>query len=379
MKVWNVAAVAVVGSLLGFAMGCTPGADSFVGAGTTAAGTTGAMTTGALRAGVTGGPFVPVQRPAVPSWKRTATAVELLGRLQTIEDQLRRQAEAEDAPSSEEMLRERYTAANTLLDSAIKSDCQRDLLESLLAAIGSAEEEQPGADGAPANLRQELMFVLSLYVMRENLAAQSHVLDVYRPCFTGEGRLTFDRWPELVGVAVAALDSYEDERARDNLAQLACTFPRHGDQPLRTASWAMLFLRCHELGESSTDLEFAWRGAEIDPGEVAGINDSLPADRLENLGTNADQLARLLDVANAIEDMPPLSQRRCRLLCRSLWRRAALTPRDVTNDTLAEQCADELRQHQVASDQRFVTLLEKAAPGSLESQVAAILLTADGS
>ncbi|RMG02469.1 MAG: hypothetical protein D6741_03695, partial [Planctomycetota bacterium] len=366
--------VSIIG-ILGAAVllsGCSPAADAFL---------PGAVGTGATFVGPFGTEGLPVTGPvaAIPMdlhvrpprrterWAREAAASDLLRRLTAAEEAEREgvvAATGEAAELSDPRAAEisfRFRTATRLLNDAVAAGCEREMLESLVMSLRSAADECCMENG-PNSLRQEVLFVFSLAVLHRN--APKYVLE-YRPYFTLEGRLRCDRWPDIVGLGIAAIDSYEDTRARDFLIRLVMR-PEAIDEPMRCTAWAAAFLQAYDLTEYSVEL-----AAQAET--MAEPNTQPPSDRdlWATLGTRSPKamLRHSVTVDGFRSTLTATMARTDQEYRRYLWRTMALSPLTAPPSVYVSQLSQ--KNHLLSIPPLPTEFLLAAAPeGTVEALIA---------
>jgi hypothetical protein len=158
---------------------------------------------------------------------------------------------------------------------AKQSGVQRDLLESLIrsSAVGEGVEPPPW-DSLLATTRRTRT-VLALCILEQNIPGkEKEFLVPSVPQWRGPGpgppggvRGVLTSWSmgrrgDELGVALAAIDSYADDRARDFLLVYALdTSEDKWGQPSPLAAWALRFLNCYDPKPLKPKVQAAYEAA----------------------------------------------------------------------------------------------------------------------
>jgi len=204
-----------------------------------------------------------------------------------------------------------------LAQRAKEARCERDLLEVLLRSLITSRTEAT-AHYWDYDMRQKVLFALACLILQDNLVGREKDHLLRASLFPNEqadvhGVLhAWCRTPgDFFGTALAAIDSYEDERARNFLLSVALTSPRAGKFLGRT-EWALRFLACYDPRAIEPKLRATYE-APVPP--IAASH-----------GAYMDMVCALLDELRYIRSLDAAGQRRYQRISRMLARAYAVAP-----------------------------------------------------
>jgi hypothetical protein len=301
-----------------------------------------------------------IQRDAAGKTEVSST-VETLSHLHSHLDELRKRAEA--VPREARTLWE----LDRSLDLAIKaqeSSCERALLEMLLRSH-TVDSPKRLVRYSGWEMTEKTIIALAWVILEKNLSEDQKQRFLHAPKHgrPGDVRGLLMSWRhgwvgDFFGTALAAIDSYEDERASALLLELGLKKAKPGAPSQASASiWALRFLRCYE-------------GEQI----IAKLKAT--AGRASTELAYAENLASCLDAIEYAASLEPSAQERYRHIQRILWRAGALAWQYTRKVMTLSYALEDILSDWNEGDERFIPQMLKATrrPGGHEWNVTGNLI-----
>jgi hypothetical protein len=235
-----------------------------------------------------------------------------------------------------------------LAQKADRARCEREFLETLLRPVVASGVETSRADGA-YDMTQSVIRALAWVILEKNLVG--HEKDLFLPGppqmpgpqGPGGAAGALHRWSvssgDLYGMALAAIDSYEDDRGREFLVDVALRRPRAGKYVARK-EWAIGFLACYD-----------WRATEP---KVKTAYEAPHANESWSEGPYEISLRIALDEMRYIKTLQPAAQKRYQHILRILLRASAVAPQGMMGNMPARYASRSFLQDWQDGDERFL-------------------------
>jgi hypothetical protein len=244
-------------------------------------------------------------------------------RLRELQRELGELANKASAIAREERTRWELERSLELAQKAQQAGCQREFLEMLLRSHTAGDSERL-VRYSTFTVTEQTITALAWLVLEKNLTGHEkrRFVPSVRPSYPGvpEGSpggvpWVLNQWSyrpgDFLGTAMAAIDSYEDERAREFLLDVALKTPRAG-KFLAPIHWALGFLASYDPRAIEPKLKAAY--------EARGSHGGMWEERYES------RLCAILDEFRYVKSLDPAAQQRYQHISRLLLRASAVAP-----------------------------------------------------